>query len=667
MSRRAPALLLALFACAAEPPVDRDGDGVPAAKDCDDRDPSVGEAGVEVPYDGLDNDCRGGDVVDLDGDGWAGVARDDYPGEWPGGLQEGVDCADDPQAREDAADIHPGVTDTPYDGIDSDCAGDDDYDADGDGHAPPALPDGARIGPAREAYQATWGLDLGTVPFDDCDDGDAAVHPGASDAPYDAQDADCAGDDDYDADGDGWLPDRERWEAERAAWVAAAFGPDPFTPRWGDCLDQADPAVGVPPEQVHPGAADPAYDGVDQDCAGDPDHDADGDGYVREGDEALAEAFDLRWGGSGGWLPGDCDDTDPDVSPGALEVPGDGVDSDCDGGDGSTRLHDDGGSWAGVRALRVAASNGTVAIGVVADDHDGDGPGVYLVTVDRLHPARWLRTSRVGGEGTPEAALELVAQRDAVDVVAAWTDPDVTRLAVVRLAEAPTEWTELRREEAFFALTQLELLDVDAVLDDDGSVTAWACGPDGTVVLDTDGGPALDPAALRRDRPGHTCFASPDDPAVGVVCDDTTCTQLGHDAVWAELLDTPDQPWAERRPEAADRRQDGVVLAEPGVGVSVVGPDASWLLLEGEAVVAADGVVLEDSLHVGALVEGEDGLEAWLVEGPLDAPVARRLDTGGDVPLVIGVQPLPVQEVLVVAMALTGDAGDRVAWTLQGL
>ncbi len=43
-----------------------------------------------------------------------------------------------------------------------------------------------------------------SVAAGDCDDGDAAIHPGAPDVPYDGVDADCAGNNDYDHDGDGY-------------------------------------------------------------------------------------------------------------------------------------------------------------------------------------------------------------------------------------------------------------------------------------------------------------------------------------------------------------------------------------------------------------------------------------------------------------------------------
>ncbi len=227
--------------------LDADDDGVTDCEgDCDDLDATVYPGAEEVP-DNADNDCNGEvdeytRYVDDDGDGYAEVDGD---------------CDDD-----DAA-ILPGAADAWYDGVDSDCAGNDDYDQDGDGYA------------------------SASFTGDDCDDLDAAVHPGASDAWYDSVDSDCLGNDDHDQDGDG---------------AAAASGGG------ADCED--DDAT------VFPGAVDTWYDGVDQDCAGDDDYDQDADG-----------SRDPSGGGS------DCDDTDAASFPGSPDAWYDGVDTDCAGND----------------------------------------------------------------------------------------------------------------------------------------------------------------------------------------------------------------------------------------------------------------------------------------------------------------------------------------------
>jgi Putative metal-binding motif len=87
---------------------------------------------------------------------------------------------------------------------------------------------------------------------------------------------------------------------------------DGVSPAQGDCRDD-DPTV-------HPGAPEPAVcDGKDHDCNGTANDlcDADQDGY------AILAGGELQGG--------DCNDTDPLVNPGAVEVPGDGVDNNCDG------------------------------------------------------------------------------------------------------------------------------------------------------------------------------------------------------------------------------------------------------------------------------------------------------------------------------------------------
>ncbi len=66
---------------------------------------------------------------------------------------------------------------------------------------------------------------------------------------------------------------------------------------------------------VHPGAEEIWYNGVDDACDGGDDFDQDGDGVPRDVD---------------------CDDTSDAISPYATDVPGNGIDEDCSGGDALT-------------------------------------------------------------------------------------------------------------------------------------------------------------------------------------------------------------------------------------------------------------------------------------------------------------------------------------------
>ncbi len=96
---------------------DLDGDGYWGRDDCNEEDPTIFVGAEEVPYDGVDQDCNGQDLTDVDGDG-----HDSW-------VIGGDDCNDGD------ATVYAGAPEL-CDGIDNDCDGaaEPDTDADGDGH-----------------------------------------------------------------------------------------------------------------------------------------------------------------------------------------------------------------------------------------------------------------------------------------------------------------------------------------------------------------------------------------------------------------------------------------------------------------------------------------------------------------------------------------------------
>ncbi|MEC7988141.1 MAG: MopE-related protein, partial [Myxococcota bacterium] len=126
---------------------------------------------------------------------------------------------------------------------------------------------------------------------DDCNDNDPDIHPNAVDEWYDGIDSDCAGNDDFDQDNDGFQ--------------TFVRNEDPNT-GGGDCQDAND--------TIYPGADDQWYDGVDSNCDGRDDFDQDNDGSRSE-----AEGYGQ-----------DCNDFDPNVNALAIESLN-GFDDNCDG------------------------------------------------------------------------------------------------------------------------------------------------------------------------------------------------------------------------------------------------------------------------------------------------------------------------------------------------
>ena len=235
--------------------------------DCDDTNGDTFPGAPEI-CDSLDNDCDT-DVdedatpvdwyPDADGDGYGDASAEPTNSctQPTGSVTDNTDC-DDAEAT-----TYPGADDTWYDGVDSDCAGDDDYDADMDGFA-----------------SSTEGSGR------DCDDSDADVNPDATETWYDGVDSDCDEASDYDADMDGY--DSSEFGGEDCDDTSTAFNPD---------------------------ATETANDDIDNNCDGYDPIDADGDGVPVE---------------DGGEGPFDCDDNEATVYPGQDELPGDGLDNDCD-------------------------------------------------------------------------------------------------------------------------------------------------------------------------------------------------------------------------------------------------------------------------------------------------------------------------------------------------
>ena len=313
--------------------VDGDGDGrADAIADCDDTDPTIYDGAPEVPYDSIDQDCDGADLVDADGDGYDGSAA-------------GGDDCDDTDAT-----INPVGVEIAYDGLDQDCSGGDLVDVDGDG-------------------SDSW-----VVGGLDCDDEDPAIGPDVADIPYDSIDQDCDGADLVDVDGDGFRGD---------------FGP-PF----GDCDDTDDTVHPDAPELCDDGKDNDCNELIDAEvdldedgydvCAGDCDESS---ALVNPGAEERCDGRDndcdsllldgeVDDDGDGDFVcNGDCDDASALVGPSRPEVC-DGIDNDCDFGTDEDQ-DGDGDGFSGCTS-DCDDQRSTVYPGAALDcadnlDHDCDG------------------------------------------------------------------------------------------------------------------------------------------------------------------------------------------------------------------------------------------------------------------------------------------------------
>ena len=216
------------------PNFDHDGDTYATSDgDCDDEDPTIFPGAEDFWYDGIDQDCDGASDYDADADGF------------DSDLYGGTDCDDE------AADINPDATEVCDEfNVDEDCTGTADnddsgatgttayyLDLDGDGYGTGTATDFCDPPPPTSLTDG------------DCDDGDANAHPGATEIWYDGIDGDCDGANDFDADADGYDSDLyggEDCDDFDASVYPTDWYPDADGDGYGDETATATSACGQP-------------------------------------------------------------------------------------------------------------------------------------------------------------------------------------------------------------------------------------------------------------------------------------------------------------------------------------------------------------------------------------------------------------------------------------
>lgn len=343
---------------------DLDDDGYTPPADCNDNHAAANPGMTEIPDDNFDNDCDGVSLQtyfrDLDGDQYGDPNTTVAAGSQPSGyLSYPQDCDDT------NPDIHPYRDDVPDNAVDENCDGKlaQTYYVDGDQDG-----FGSAATEVRDAPEAGWSTVTG-----DCNDGDASVHPGSTESSAtDGIDQDCDGTVEgatwyTDADDDGW--------GDLALSQVAVDQPTGTSSSAGDC-DDADASV-------NPGATETPDNTVDEDCDGDISGwvyaDNDGDAF---GAGSPTVSNDGTAGTGEALVAGDCNDVDSDINPSATEVPDNDVDEDCDSSVDYTFYADADSDGFGDAASSVAAPSAPTGHTSDNTDCDDEDATVFPGAVD---------------------------------------------------------------------------------------------------------------------------------------------------------------------------------------------------------------------------------------------------------------------------------------------
>ncbi len=658
--------------------LDEDGDGVKAADEVacganGDLSPNRFPTNPEIPYDGIDNDCQGGDLIDRDGDGFPGITEEEYavllgsvdPIEaesWPTEdfAGRGLDCNDEPGPGNS---VNPGVAnDGAYDCSDANCDGLNEFDLDGDDYLKAGTED------QYACFLAATGYDFGELEGGDCNDSDEAINPGvlaADDDWYDGKDNDCKANNDFDADGDGYYP--REFEDEFNGYLGL-FRKEEID--WdgdllGDCWDSCDasvapatlpdtdgdnvvdfcaPSAGFDSSDVHFKVQyDASYDGIDADCAGDNDFDQDGDGFSRAGDVDQVNAYLGYWGLNLLVMDGDCNDQDALVHPGQQEIL-DGQDQDCFGdvnSDNAAFRTYEGAYWTNVGQVEVAHTDIHWALSVPADHvvwpvvPGGASDNLFLMyglvagTLDPTIRSGLIYTTAVF------PGNDLVAEGEALHVGTTYATT----------SNSLAEWLFSWNPGGSYDLDDFDVIlfeggfaaadDVSVLLRPNGDTWTVGCG-DGVVYGVENFIPGFIPGLGRADvadglTGASTCIAEDDgtgNPAF-TVCNSTTCVTYSFDAGGnLAPVDTvgdwaTDDGWAR-----IERYGDTITLVPVGgTGVTVRGANGDVVYFAGETVLAATAAQFGGDTVIAAVVAGTPNIvKLFLDNGDPETAILGFLD-----------------------------------------